>query len=72
MSTAYKLRELEDLRQYPDRIRIMKNKKDKKFRKDCNILHSFLRGVRDRMEKFEVELFKTDINRFILFRTQAE
>ena len=48
----------------------MKNKKDTKFRKDCNILDSFPRGVRDRMEKFE--LFKTEINRFILFRTQAE
>lgn len=67
---AYMLRELEDLRKYPDRIRIMKNKKDTKFRKDCKILDSFLRGVRDRMEKFE--LFKTEINRFILFSTQAE
>lgn len=48
----------------------MENKNDGKFRKECNIiylsiyLYSFLRGVRDRMEKFDLEFFKTELEFF--------
>lgn len=39
MSTAYRLENQKINRKYPDRIRIMENKNDGKFRKDCNIIY---------------------------------